>query len=90
MTAMMTATATITRPHTARYLVLVNSNASPRALLYGGDHRFLAELDDDGLVLDNLIRAGTLCLPPGELSRACDAILFAPQGDGRVQCFALG
>ena len=51
--------------HTARYLVLLNRGDATRALLFGQDHRYLAEvIDDDGLVVDNLMKAGRACLPP--------------------------
>jgi hypothetical protein len=86
----VTAPAT-SRPHAAKYLILLKSETAARALLFGGDHRYLAEvIDDDGLVLDNLIRAGTQCPPPGELSLECAACLLQPQSGSLVQCFALG
>jgi hypothetical protein len=71
--------------HTARFLVLLRSANATRALLFGQDQRFLAELlDDDGLLLDDLIRSGTSCQPPDEMAShalACSSM--------RVQCFAL-
>jgi hypothetical protein len=55
--------------HTARYLVLLNQDDATRALLFAQDHRFLAEvIDDDGLVVDNLMKAGTACVPPRQVA----------------------
>lgn len=72
--------------HTAKYLILLCSDSTTRALLFGQDHRFLAEMfdDDDGLVLSNLMRAGTSCLPPGDV--AMPALASAATS---MQCFAL-
>lgn len=77
----------VERHHRARYLVLLSGPSTQRALLFDTDCHYLAELiDDDGLVLDNLIRSGTACLPPAELAfdmpRAAQAV--------KVECFWLG
>ncbi len=72
--------------HTAKYLILLGSDRATRALLFGQDHRFLAEVldDEDGLVVDNLMRAGTSCLPPD------DVTMPVPAGAAtRMRCFAL-
>lgn len=56
--------------HTARYLVLLNREDTRRALLFAQDHRYLAEVidDDDGLVVENLMKAGRICSPPREVA----------------------
>ncbi len=72
--------------HTAKYLILLGSDTATRALLFGQDHRFLAEMfdDEDGLMLDNLMRAGTSCLPPDDVRMPGPASAAT-----RLQCFAL-
>lgn len=77
--------------HTAKYLILLKDETVQRALLFGGDYRYLTELiDDDGLVLENLIRCGTACSPPGDL--ALDAVISwqASRQPMDMRCFALG
>lgn len=78
-------------PYSAKYLVLLQTHAAPRALLFNGEHDFLAELDDDGFVVDDLVRAGTPCAPPPALpldeivtDAACDPAASTP-----LQCYAL-
>lgn len=91
MSAPLTETDNHRHQHTAKYLILLKDETAQRALLFGGDHRYLTELiDDDGLVLENLIRFGTACLPPGDL--ALDAVVpwQTPQQSLDVRCFALG
>ena len=72
--------------HTAKYLILLGSDSATRALLFGQDHRFLAEMfdDEDGLMLGNLMRAGTSCTPPDDVTvpKLAGAVT-------RMQCFAL-
>ncbi|MCR5882644.1 hypothetical protein LRS03_07145 [Rhizobacter sp. J219] len=71
--------------HTARYLVLLNHDDATRALLFAKDHRYLAEvIDDDGLVVDNLMRAGTRCVPPREVAEQTRAT-----SPVKLMCFAL-
>ncbi|GAB4558842.1 MAG: hypothetical protein Tsb007_20070 [Rhizobacter sp.] len=71
--------------HTAKYLILLDSNSATRALLFGQDHRFLAEMfDEDGLVLGNLMSAGTSCQPPGDV--VMPLLASAPTS---IQCFVL-
>jgi hypothetical protein len=73
----------------ARYLVIVNDQAVPRALLFGVDHRYLTEvIDDDGLVLENLVRSGIACTLPNELAH--DPMLLKQHpGSASMCCFAL-
>lgn len=72
--------------HTAKYLILLDSASATRALLFGQDHRFLAEMfdDEDGLVLGNLMSAGTSCQPPGDV--VMPLLASAPTS---IQCFVL-
>ncbi len=75
----------------ARYLILLGpgdeSRKEARALLFGPDHRYLAEVidDDNGLVVENLLRGGSPCPPPHEVARHD---LLASRDD--MQCYALG
>jgi hypothetical protein len=77
------------KAHTAKYLLLMGSKSAPRALLFSVDHRYLAELiDDDGSMIDNLLRTGTPCAAPHNL--ALDSVNPAPSTQPEsVQCFAL-
>ncbi|HEX3140443.1 MAG TPA: hypothetical protein VHQ87_10330 [Rhizobacter sp.] len=74
----------------AKYLILLSDHATQRALLFGVDHRYLTEvIDDDGLVLENLTRFGTVCLPPRDI--AVDALMLMGQpSTTEVRCFSLG
>ncbi len=73
----------------AKYLVLLHTQAHPRALLFNGQHDFLAELDDDGFVVDDLVRAGKPCPPPAALPLW--QVVHDPMGpDGQLECYALG
>ena len=77
------------RPYTAKYLVLLHTQAHPRALLFNGQHDFLAELDDDNFVVDDLVRAGTPCPPP--LALRLSEVVRDPMGaDGQLECYTLG
>lgn len=77
----------IDRHYRARYLLLLRDESAQRALLFDTDGHYLAELiDDDGLVLDNLVRSGTACLPPAGLG--IDAPRVAQSLTG--ECFSLG
>jgi hypothetical protein len=75
-----------TTPYTARYLVLLgHDNVISRALLFARDQRFLAEVfDEDGLVIENLLKTGTACPPPRKV--AAQAWASAP---ATVRCYAL-
>jgi hypothetical protein len=91
VSAQLTETQNDRHQHTAKYLILLKDDTAQRALLFGGDHRYLTELiDDDGLVLENLIRFGTACLPPGDL--VFDAVISqaAARQPINMRCFALG
>lgn len=70
--------------YTAQYLVLLNDHEHTRALLFARDQRYLAELIDDGLMLDNLMRCGRVCPPPSKVAK--QAWASAPAS---VQCFEL-
>ncbi len=72
--------------HTAHYLVLLNHDDATRALLFARDHRYLAEVidDDGGLMVDNLMKAGTRCVPPREVAE--QARTGAPM---KLMCFTL-
>jgi hypothetical protein len=73
--------------YTARYLVLLGEEKNvTRALLFAQDQRYLSEVfDDDGLLVDNLMRGARACPPPTAV--AARAWADAPSS---VQCFALG
>jgi len=69
----------------AKYLVLLDNGGAPRALLFDQDRHYLAELiDDDGLVLDNLMRVGTMCSMPADLA------LHSVANPLTMRCFTLG
>lgn len=71
--------------YTAQYLVLLNDHDRTRALLFTRDQRYLADLiDDDGLMLDNLMRCGRACPAPSKVAK--QAWASAPAS---VRCFAL-
>lgn len=72
--------------YTARYLVLLSQHESTRALLFGRDQRYLAELfnDDNGLMLETLMRNGRECPAPRMVAE--QAWAGAPAS---VVCFAL-
>lgn len=79
------------RTHSAKYLVLLGPHEAPRALLFNGEHDYLAEMiDDDGFMIENLLKSSKICSTPSDLS--FDA-LIDPQHAGTsqgVRCFALG
>ena len=72
----------------AKYMLLVGPADAPRALLFDGEHRFLAEVfDEDHMVLDQLMKTSRVCAAPrtlvlddGEEVEPADA----------ARCFALG
>jgi hypothetical protein len=75
----------------AKYLILLSDHGAQRALLFGMDHRYLTEvIEDDGLVLENLTRFGTVCAPPQDIE--CDALILigGQPSDVKVKCFSLG
>ncbi|MCM5679724.1 hypothetical protein M8A51_09270 [Schlegelella sp. S2-27] len=57
------------RTNSGKYLLLVGSPDAPRALLFGNRHDYLAELDDDEFVIEDLMKAGAPCPPPEPLTR---------------------
>jgi hypothetical protein len=71
--------------YTARYLVLLGHDATRRALLFARDQRYLAEvIDEDGMLLDNLMKAARACPTPGRVAEHTRASTPAT-----VLCFAL-
>lgn len=75
--------------YTARYLVLLGHDATRRALLFTSDQRNLAEvIDDDGMLVDNLMKAARACPTPGRVAgRVAE---HARAGNSStVLCFAL-
>jgi hypothetical protein len=84
-----------TRPRTidasrrAKYLVLLGPETAPRALLFNEQHLYLAEMIDDGMLVDRLKRSSRTCAPPSSLrfdaAAAAQAAAAAP-----VRCFLLG
>ncbi len=82
----MNSTKNLRADYKAKYLILLNTENTTRALLFGRDYRYLAEVldDDDGLVLENLIRAGKACAPPGAL-----AVQAWGSSSSTLRCFAL-
>ena len=88
------------RNNCAKYLLLFGSKEAPRAVLFDDEHRMLAEMiDEDGFLVDSLLREGRAVRPPSKLVaavaqalRAC-AKQVARSGasvDLHLRCFALG
>lgn len=72
--------------YAAKYLVLLGGEGTLRVLLFDRHHHYLAEvIEDDGLLLDNLMRVGTMCSLPADLAR--HALASTP---ATLRCFALG
>jgi hypothetical protein len=79
-----------TSPHAARYLILLGSPATKRALLFSAECEYMAEMiDEDGLTLDHLLRSGVACPPPRELGLD-DNIVASCTANEPLRCFALG
>jgi len=79
------------RTHSAKYLILIGSRMARRSLLFNREHRYLSEVidDQDGLMVDALLRSGNRCVLPGTLR--LEGIVPAAQLAGAaVQCFVLG
>lgn len=79
------------RSHSAKYLILVGPRAARRALLFNHEHQYLSEVidDQDGLMVDALLRSGKGC----ELPRALrlEGIVPAAQlASSTVLCVELG
>ena len=65
--------------------------SAPRALLFNGECHYLAEVfDDDGMVVDQLVRCSTVCPKPADLM--FDDVRPAPAAvdPDAVRSFALG
>lgn len=78
-----------TSPHTAKYLILLGRPDTKRALLFSAECEYLAEMvDDDGMVLDQLLRSGAVCPPPRELGLD-DNIVASCAADEPLVCLAL-
>ena len=60
------------RTNSGKYLLLVGSPEAPRALLFGCRHDYLAELEHDEYVIEDLIKAGAPCPPPEPLARSIE------------------
>jgi hypothetical protein len=83
----------VNKAYSARYLVLLpHPPHHLRALLFNGQHAFLAEIADDDAVVDNLVRAGTPCPPPRALPLADVAPVVGDTDSWSrgLQCYALG
>jgi hypothetical protein len=78
------------RTHSAKYLILLGPPNASRALLFNGEHRYLTEMiDDDGIMVDALVKSSRVCAPPSGLQlEAANASPFATCDN--VRCFALG
>ncbi|KQW00590.1 hypothetical protein [Rhizobacter sp. Root1221] len=77
--------------HRAKYMILFGPADAPRALLFNGDHRFLAEVfDEDGMVLQQLMKSGAACPPPRNLVFDGVAPPPPPSSASAMRCYALG
>ncbi|MET0335939.1 MAG: hypothetical protein ABW190_16860 [Rhizobacter sp.] len=66
--------------------MLLGTDEAQRALLFAKDQRYLSEvIDEDGLLVDNLMRAARACPPPAVASAHSDCV-SAPAS---AQWFAL-
>ena len=79
----------MSNPYSAKYLVLLPTRPSPCALLFNRDHAFLAEVTDDGFVVDNLVRTGTPCAAPPSLP-VPDIVGDEENAAPQIRCYALG
>jgi hypothetical protein len=98
--------AVMTKNNCARYLLLFGSKESPRAVLFDEEERLLAEMiDEDGFLVDSLLREGRAVSPSSRLVAAVSQALRAcakqvrRSGAGagaganaelHLRCFALG
>jgi hypothetical protein len=69
--------------------VLLRTQAHQRAFLFNGEHGFLAELDDDGFAVDNLVRAGTPCPSPPTLPLPDSARDSTGDHSSQLKCYCL-
>lgn len=88
------------RNNCAKYLLLFGTKEAPRAVLFDDQERLLAEMiDEDGFLLDSLLRAGRAVKPSSKLVAAVAQALrhcarqlrrSGQQADLHLRCFALG
>lgn len=71
----------------AAYLVLLMRDGHAKALLFNADHRYLTEIIDEPLTVDQLCSAGELCQAPAAVLAA--QVLNMGEDD-ELFCFALG
>lgn len=70
----------------AKFLVLLDT--TPRALLLDGDQRLLGEvIEDDGFIVDTLLRTAKACALP--LLPLLLASMMPPVVGGAMRCFEL-
>jgi hypothetical protein len=79
----------MSRPHRAKYLVLCGSNEAPRALLFNDAYQYLTEMiEEDGFILDRLLKAGRACaLPLASLLKSLPPLKGV--GSVNLRCYAL-
>lgn len=72
----------------AKFLVLLDSASSAcRALLFDADQHFVGEvIEDDGFIVDNLMRCATACEPPAASSLS---ELAQVPAQASLRCFQL-
>jgi len=88
------------RNNCAKYLLLFGSKDSPRAVLFDEQECLLAEMiDEDGFLVDSLLREGKAVKPSSKLVAAVAQALRAcarqlartgQRADLHLRCFALG
>ncbi len=77
--------------HCAKYLILLGPADAPRALLFSGEHRYLAEMiDDDGVMVETLLKSSRVCPKPRRLSLDSVAAPDLQDIGEDMRCFALG
>jgi hypothetical protein len=70
----------------AKFLVLFDT--APRALLLDGDQRLLGEvIEDDGFIVDTLLRTAMACALP--MLPLLLASMLPPMAGGAMRCFEL-
>lgn len=75
--------------HCAQYMVLLGPTEAPRALLFNGECHYLAEVFDDGMLLDSLVQHGRPCPRPQGI--AFDQVMPPPAASAdAVRCYDLG
>ena len=75
--------------HRAKYMVLLGPTDAPRALLFNGDHHYLAEVSDR-VVLDQLMKSSRVCPAPRNLMLDGVTPSAARGATDAMRCFALG